>query len=877
MKPAPPDESSASEEEAMPATLPQGALRRDVAADSSPDFSPLDRSRSGRGDFGSGDLMRKTASIGSASGANSQVPFSRTTSVMGMRPGAGLVFQEPPKDVDPEVFDIMIRDEMARLSELLRAEIANIRESPAFGPAIGQLRILSSCNMDQVIESITPERMPTKAARNTLVSYVRGSFLEQDLIIALAGQEANKAGLEGSNKHGWATFLGLSKVGAKSGKVYAELAKLNALWRVITLFFLFYTLVNISNEVHEPEIRCAVLIFTVLMCQISGLVPNYCVGLLVPVLATALRVLPGKTIQETAKGCFGSMMNTMTAMVIGSFTINVIFMHCQMEVRFINSISSTFGSMPKLFLLVLMMGCMFVSAVTFVTLLALAAMMPIAMAEEGEAGKSLLLGVAIGCTLGGALTPISGTTSLVAMSALSEYGLEVDFSDWLLVSVPVCTLCCIAAWGILLALYGCPEDMSPDEDNVTSVMPLTFTHHMFIFLSFCFVAGAALEDSITPYIGSAGNLGLMLCAVAYSSGFLNKADFLAMPWEVLMILFGVNVLSFSLKESGLALALASKIAPANTYDVELWTDMLKITGFCATAASFMGHNVVATLAIPIVVAIGAKLYAPFLTTILAVIAIHVGVASPFSSTDMLLTLESCNAEGQRPMLKKSDFVLAGGLVAVASWLCIGTAGYETAIFFLGRPPSPIIIKAPSELIPTIVSHKSNFTDKGGIPLSRVDPVKTDMPMAAANATGEKRIASAGGKVQETREQVRTRKKRDAEEKRNADRLQGGPGNRRPKDDDEDDDDDDEKSPARSDDDDDDKDDDGEDRSRPVVRPRETPAGPVARAMLHGGSERQQTRLRRAAARRREREAEAQEERDTARRLPEEEEEVDMTR
>jgi len=34
-------------------------------------------------------------------------------------------------------------------------------------------------------------------------------------------------------------------------------------------------------QVHEPEIRCAVLIFTVLMCQISGLVPNYCVGLLV--------------------------------------------------------------------------------------------------------------------------------------------------------------------------------------------------------------------------------------------------------------------------------------------------------------------------------------------------------------------------------------------------------------------------------------------------------------------------------------------------------------------------------------------------------------------------------------------------------------------
>jgi len=266
--------------------------------------------------------------------------------------------------------------------------------------------------------------------------------------------------------------------------------------------------------------------------------------------------------------------------------------------------------------------------------------------------------------------------------------------------VPLMTLLCIGSWAVLLLVFGSPPALhDPLRGRQEDLKP---SHYFFIGCSLLFMVGCAAEAHLKPWIGSCGNLGLLLTALSFGSGFLSKADFAALPWDVLMVLFGVNVMAFSLRESGLALNLANMLIPVQVYSVWLWVEVGKITGACLLFAALLGQNISATLAIPITVALGVKLYCPQLTSLLAVMAIHMGIFLPHSSTDMLLTTETSQGKDSRALLTRGD-VFRGGLgVGVLGWLLVSSVAYGLGIALLGVPPRPIIIKEPTALIPSVV-------------------------------------------------------------------------------------------------------------------------------------------------------------------------------
>jgi len=451
------------------------------------------------------------------------------------------------------------------------------------------------------------------------------------------------------------------------------------------------------------ETRGSCLLLIVLLLQFSGAVPLYCIGLLVPVLATVMRTLPVSA-EQTARACFGSMMNPMTALVLGSFTIQAICTRCRLEARFLTVVTARFGERPQTFLLLLMLGCMACSALTMVTLLALAAVRPMAQKARGGGGASVVLGVGIACTLGGVLTPISGAPALVLLSVLQEYGSSVSFLEWLFISVPTQTAVCVAAWAVLLRLFGTPPPVKPEDLEMTEPPALGPREKLFLGFSGLFLAGCMGEAVLRPVIGDPGNLGLLLCCTTFST-FLGKADFLALPWDVLALLFGVNTMALVLKDSGLARLLAATVIPTQVYDVTLWFEVLKLTACAASVASLAPHAVVATIGFPVVVALGFQLYAPVLVPLLVVLAVACGVATPYASTDLLMTVEAVESTprgpGERPIAERKDFIRGGVAVTVVGWAVVSTVGYGVGLAVLGVPPQHIIIQEPAELKPSI--------------------------------------------------------------------------------------------------------------------------------------------------------------------------------
>merc|ERR1719235_1279318 len=175
--------------------------------------------------------------------------------------------------------------------------------------------------------------------------------------------------------------------------------------RIIMLACAVVTLAYVSRQLELYESRGGLLLVGFVVVNLSGILPVYCSALLVPLLATLLRVLPNRTPGDTARACFGSMMNTMTAIILGSFTTNAIFIKCRLDQRFLNYVALRFGTRPELFFLMLLLGCMYCSALTIITLVALAAVQPLCEKETTDR-KALVIGIGISCTLGSVLTPI---------------------------------------------------------------------------------------------------------------------------------------------------------------------------------------------------------------------------------------------------------------------------------------------------------------------------------------------------------------------------------------------------------------------------------------------------------------------------------------
>merc|ERR1719353_2493083 len=279
----------------------------------------------------------------------------------------------------------------------------------------------------------------------------------------------------------------LSATAAKPGQYIFRTVRIA--FAVASIAFLNFA----ARSSDEPEARGGCLIFAVLLLQLTGLLPLYCIGLLIPVFATLFQAIPGRTPPEIASDCFGSMFNPMTAVVLGSFTVNAICLKCCLDTRLLTVVATRYEGRPYSFQLALMLGCMFCSSFVLVTLLALAAVRPMARKAPGTGGASLVLGVGIACTLGGVIMPISGPSALILLSVMAEFGVKMDFLEWVLIATPTMTVVCVAVFAALTFLFGAPP--APNGEEFPHTDPLSQQQVAYLGFAALFLIGCLAEST----------------------------------------------------------------------------------------------------------------------------------------------------------------------------------------------------------------------------------------------------------------------------------------------------------------------------------------------------------------------------------------------
>ena len=236
-------------------------------------------------------------------------------------------------------------------------------------------------------------------------------------------------------------------------------------------------------------------------------------------------------------------------------------------------------------------------------------------AEHAAFSKSLLIGIAFACSIGGNATLVGSPPNGMAAAYLSNaHGLDVSFAKWLAVGLPVTIVLLPVTWWLLnWAIFRVSHRELPNaqslfknelralgrlsgpEKRVAAVFGLMASLWVLrpVFIQF-FPVGTDLTDG-TIALASAFLLFLIPSGLPDESTLLDWKTARMLPWDVLLLFGGGLSIAAAIQVSGLAEWIGSEFERLSTWPILgvifAITIAIKIltefTSNTATAAAFL--------------------------------------------------------------------------------------------------------------------------------------------------------------------------------------------------------------------------------------------------------------------------------------------------
>lgn len=267
--------------------------------------------------------------------------------------------------------------------------------------------------------------------------------------------------------------------------------------------------------------------------------------------------------------------------------------------------------------------------------------------EETRARKALVLCVPFGANIGGLGTPIGSPPNAIAMQYLRELHDAPGFLTWIALSWPLMVVMLVAAWLLLLGVFGGRGERiaRPPDDH-----PVEFTRRSYL------VVGVALVTVLGWVSGgvhglSTGTVALIPVIVLFGTRTLTQQDFRTLSWDILVLMGGGLCLGVAMDKSGLASWFVAQIS-ADALPVMA---VVFIVAFVAIVmSSLMSNTATANLLMPI--AMGLSGDDPSLMLVAIAFACSLAMALPISTPPNAIAFGS----GE---LTTADMFKLGGLLS----------------------------------------------------------------------------------------------------------------------------------------------------------------------------------------------------------------------
>ncbi|MBA4153803.1 DASS family sodium-coupled anion symporter [Flavobacterium sp.] len=292
-------------------------------------------------------------------------------------------------------------------------------------------------------------------------------------------------------------------------------------------------------------------------------------------------------------------------LLLGGFFLASAMTKTKLDEDLINMTLKICGTNPKWILFGLMTVTMIASMLisnTATTAMVVASLIPLInkLGKESKTGKALLLGIPIAATTGGMGTLIGTPPNAIAVGALNNVGISMEFINWLKFGLPVAILLTFISWWVLVKLF--MKVIEPIENESSTAKKGTDSQ---LKLQRNIVIGVLIVTLImwlsSPLHGiKAAAVSAIPLVVLTLTGVLKGEDIRKMGWDTLLLVAGGLSLGIGLQETGLLSIYAERIATINVSD----TVFLLILAYATMLFSnIMSNTATSTVLIPLGMAI----------------------------------------------------------------------------------------------------------------------------------------------------------------------------------------------------------------------------------------------------------------------------------
>lgn len=462
-----------------------------------------------------------------------------------------------------------------------------------------------------------------------------------------------------------------------------------ALALMVLMIFLF---VPIFSRDTRPAQRCLGVLLASVILWVSECWPLFVTALLVPlfvilsnVMLNAEGTLMGAS--DTAKAIFSQMFPSNIPLILAGFSVAQAFGKYHLDVKIVMFIlKRPFWRTPARFALAVELLC-FVMTMWISNVAATALLMTITMPvirglpKSSNYPKTLLMAISLAANIGGITTQISSPQNAVSAS-LKEY--TVNFIDFTCIAFPVCPFLLIIGHILLMSFFKPDIDELPDlgfddsemnpvaeaasiiiakrrEDDQQQQQQqgnepsLRAKQAAVVTISLVAVGLWASSPWLAIFADNIGIISLFPLVAFYGLGLLSTEDFLCMPWNLVILIGGGNVLGEAVESSKLLEMTGELILrlPSNIYLISAVSCLLMLV-----AGSFISHTVAALILLRLFGKIGEALGHPKLIIMTTVVMCGGAMPLPISSIPNM-NLCSLAREDGTPILNTIDFVKLG--------------------------------------------------------------------------------------------------------------------------------------------------------------------------------------------------------------------------
>ncbi|KAG0321288.1 low-affinity phosphate transporter [Dissophora globulifera] len=446
----------------------------------------------------------------------------------------------------------------------------------------------------------------------------------------------------------------------------------------------FVCLLNIQLFEGPEQQNCfAILIFASLLWATEAM-PLFVTSLLVPLLVVMLRVMRSDDEDHTrldshaaAKKIFSLMFSPVIMLLLGGFAVAAAMSKFHIAKAMATVVLSKAGTRPSAVLLANMLvatvASMWISNVA-APVLCFSLIQPIlrTLPPGSSFSKCLILGIALASNVGGMASPISSPQNIIAIEYMNP---APSWLEWFLVALPVCLICDLAIWVLLLWVYQ-PSSNTPTISTIRSTKdPITRTQVFVCAVTVLTIILWCFEHRLEWLFGDMGLIAIIPLLAFFGTGILTKEDFNNFLWTVIILAMGGIALGKAVESSGLLHMIAVEVQ-GYVKDMSAFAVCCVFASMVLVIATFISHTVGALIILPIVAQVGATLPDPHprLLVMSAALMCSGAMGLPVSGFPNMNAIMMEDEMGQQ-YLSTSDFLKVGVPSSAVACLVIVTMGY----------------------------------------------------------------------------------------------------------------------------------------------------------------------------------------------------------